>query len=179
MRQMLFCCATLCVAASAPALAGKAHEVVIHTFAGGTDGAQPNSALTLGSSGLLYGTTVAGGCGTAFQLSGSGTTWAETVLYAFQGGADGEEPFNAAMALGADGSLYGETLFGGASGDGTVFRLSPPSGGGSWTETILYSFQGGTDGAVPESNILLSADGTLYGTTYQGGTGCSDTGCGT
>jgi uncharacterized repeat protein (TIGR03803 family) len=186
MRNLLLCCAALLVADSAPALAGKAHEIVIHTFTGGTDGAQPNSALTLGGTGLLYGTTVNGGgaaacssgCGTVFQLSGSGRKWAETVLYAFQGGSDGEQPFNAALALGPDGSLYGETLFGGA-GNGTVFKLSPPSSGGNWTETILYSFQGGKDGAVPESNILLAADGTLYGTTYQGGTGCGSTGCGT
>ena len=64
------------------------------------------------------------------------------------------------------GNLYGTTEFGGASGQGVVFKLSP---GG--TETVLYSFTGGNDGAFPNDIGSLIADraGNLYGTTVNGG----------
>ena len=187
MRRLLLAAVML---SAIPALgwAGPGTEVIMHSFAGGADGANPNSGLTLGPNGSLYGTTVYGGgssvcssgCGIVFQLSGAGGNWTETILHTFQGGSDGEQPFNSAMALGPDGSLYGDTLFGGRANSGTVFQLSPPSAGGKWKESVLYAFPGGKNGAVPESNMLLDASGTLYGTTSQGGTtGCGGAGCGT
>jgi uncharacterized repeat protein (TIGR03803 family) len=61
-------------------------------------------------------------------------------------------------------------MVGGESNTGTIFRLSPPSApGGAWTETILYSFQGGTDAAFPSSELIMDAQGNLYGTALQGG----------
>jgi uncharacterized repeat protein (TIGR03803 family) len=101
---------------------------------------------------------------------------AETVIYTFQGGNDGATPAAGVIADKA-GKLYGTTQYGGggncsvpsASGCGTVFELSPPaSAGGTWTETVLYSFQGGVDGASP-GGLLMSASGSLYGTTSTGG----------
>ncbi|HTZ70252.1 MAG TPA: choice-of-anchor tandem repeat GloVer-containing protein [Acetobacteraceae bacterium] len=85
-----------------------------------------------------------------------------TVLHAFQGGNDGRMPH--ASMIDVNGTLYGTTLFGGASGDGTVFALDPKTG----TETVLHAFQGGPDGYFTYSD-LAELNGTLYGTTYYGG----------
>jgi uncharacterized repeat protein (TIGR03803 family) len=64
------------------------------------------------------------------------------------------------------GNLYGTTTQGGASGNGVVFKLSP---GG--TETVLYSFTGGSsDGAFPIAGLLADGAGNLYGMTGSGGT---------
>src|SRR5260370_24220932 len=96
----------------------------------------------------------------------------ENVLYRFQGGADGSQP---AAGLIADkaGNLYGTTTTVGTSGFGTVYELSPPATpGGAWTQTTLYSFQGfltGSDGANPQSPLLMDENGNLYGTTAAGG----------
>jgi uncharacterized repeat protein (TIGR03803 family) len=67
---------------------------------------------------------------------------------------------------------------GGTYGDGMVFELSPGEGG-AWTETVLHSFGNGSDGQAPESGVIMDAAGNLYGTTVQGGTNCSQSGCGT
>ena len=66
------------------------------------------------------------------------------------------------------GNLYGSTALGGANGRGTVYKLTPGSGG--WTESVLYSFAGGADGASPEGSLVMDQAGNLYGTaTYGGG----------
>jgi uncharacterized repeat protein (TIGR03803 family) len=118
-----------------------------------------------GSDGYFYGTTYqggSGGYGTVYKLSPSGT---ETVLYTFAGGTiDGATP-EAGVIQGSDGNFYGNTLQGGASGLGTVFKLTP-----SGTETILHSFSGSSDGANPGANLLQGSDGNLYGSTAAGGT---------
>jgi uncharacterized repeat protein (TIGR03803 family) len=97
----------------------------------------------------------------------------EKVLYSFQGGSDGAEPYGPLVADAA-GNLYGTTGIGGsgscAEGCGTVFQLSlPAQPGGAWTKTVLYSFQGSSDGAAPESDLIFDAVGNLYGTTVSGG----------
>jgi len=153
-------------------------EKVLYNFAGGSsDGQLPVGSLVADASGNLYGTTAAGGgygncspfgqtCGVVFQLTpGSGGAWSESVLYTFTGGADGGEPL-AGLAIDANGNLYGTTALGGASGLGTVFMLSPNAG--SWTESVLYSFAGGSDGEYPQSPVTLRK-GNLYGMTYAGG----------
>jgi uncharacterized repeat protein (TIGR03803 family) len=103
-----------------------------------------------------------------------------TTLYAFDGyvaSGDGIEP-NSAVVAGRGGVLYGTTYYGGASNYGTVFSLSPPpSTGGSWRETQIHVFTGGTDGLEPTA-LVLGSDGVLYGVTAGGGSGCG-TGCGT
>jgi uncharacterized repeat protein (TIGR03803 family) len=120
--------------------------------------------------------------------------WKEKVLYSFQGGTnDGSVPAGG-VVFDKQGNLYGATTGGGpstcapfGSECGTVFQLSPPAQkGGSWTETLIYQFQGkgSNDGSVPNGGLIIDAAGNLYGVTAYGGTGyClllgSNAGCGT
>src|SRR5207245_451954 len=123
----------------------------------------PVAPLIQGSDGNFYGTTSQGGpanAGTVFQLTPAGTF---TVLYAFTGGADGGYPY-AGLIQGADGNFYGTTYHGGASGAGTVFRLTPTG-----EIAVLHAFTGGSDGAYPYAGVTLGTDGNLYGTASQGG----------
>ena len=92
---------------------------------------------------------------------------ADNVLHSFQGGTDGSYP-QAGLIFDASGNLYGTTFQGGIVGVGTVFELTP-AGGGTWTEKVLYSFNG-TDGNGPIGGLLFDAAGNLYGTTVGGGT---------
>jgi uncharacterized repeat protein (TIGR03803 family) len=168
---------------------------VLYVFKGGRDGVDPNGSLIFDASGNLYGTTASGGgsqscasggCGTVFELSPtSGSGWTESVLYRFQGEGDGQSP-QGGVVFDRAGNLYGATVNGGTGCNfscGTVFELSPVSGGG-WIETILYNFQGADgnpDGAYPEAGVTIDASGNLYGTTTGGGAGpCAvNGGCGT
>jgi uncharacterized repeat protein (TIGR03803 family) len=142
------------------------------------DGAVPQAGVVIGPTGVLYGTTgYTGGnngpnpFGTIFSLTPPalpGEPMTETILHAFTG-SDGDNPASS-LVLGPSGVLYGTTVSGGANGNGAVFELVPPaSPGGSWTETVLHSFSGLADGGSP-NGIALASDGTLYGTTNQGGT---------
>jgi uncharacterized repeat protein (TIGR03803 family) len=149
-------------------------EKLLHTFDNnGADGFLPQSGLIFDAHGNLYGTTSQGGTygvGTIFELSPNGSGgWTETVLYNFiPNGTDGFLPC-AGLIFDAGGNLYGTTNQGGTYGVGTVFELSPGSGG--WTETVLYSFiPNGTDGNNPYSSLIFDAAGNLYGTTQNGGT---------
>jgi uncharacterized repeat protein (TIGR03803 family) len=99
------------------------------------------------------------------------TTGAEKVLYSFEGGSDGANPY--AGLVNVKGTLYGTTYLGGANGYGTVFSVTTTG-----AEKVLYSFHGSPDGAYPYAS-LLNVNGTLYGTTYSGGSGCLSYGCGT
>ncbi|MGB8834444.1 MAG: choice-of-anchor tandem repeat GloVer-containing protein [Candidatus Sulfotelmatobacter sp.] len=145
----------------------KGAETVLHSFSGGTDGAGPNAELISSTYGY-YGTTTAGGAfgnGTVFLVNGT----KETVLYSFAGGTNGADP-QAGLVLDPAGNLYGTTSAGGTNGNGTVFKLAPPlTKPGTWTETILYSFGGGTDGVTPVGGVSFDASGNLYGTTSAGG----------
>jgi uncharacterized repeat protein (TIGR03803 family) len=167
-------------------------ESVLYSFQGGTDGATPAGGVVFDKAGNLYGTTTDGAsdscrslfaCGTVFQLAPpvkKGDPWTETVLYVFQGApvGDGASPFGG-LVIDSAGNLYGTTGYGGigtclASGTdvgcGTVFELSPPAQkGGAWTETVLYSFQGNTDGQLPLGNLVFDLKGNLYGATEYGG----------
>jgi uncharacterized repeat protein (TIGR03803 family) len=74
------------------------------------------------------------------------------------------------LARGPDGALYGTTNLGGANGKGAAYRLAPPaSAGGSWSETVIYSFLGGSDGDLPSGGVLFDRRGRLYGTATSGG----------
>jgi len=151
---------------------------VIHNFTGGADGAGPEAGLTMDRAGNLYGTASVGGSsgnGTVFRLSKKSSGWVFTPLYSFQGPPDGANP-EARVVLGPDGSLYGTTYFGGACGGcGTVFNLKPPTTACKtalcpWTETVLYRFSGGSDGANPGvGDLIFDQAGNLYGTTTGGG----------
>ena len=154
---------------------GSWTEDVLYAFAGGNDGANPFAGLTMDSSGVLYGTTSAGGpsgSGTVFSLTppaSQGGSWTEEVIYSFTGFGDGATPY-AGVVIGTGETLYGTTTYGGAANDGTIYALTPPaSQGGAWTKTTLYSFSGLTDGAWPAATVIGSG-GVLYGTTQAGGT---------
>lgn len=104
----------------------------------------------------------------------------QTVLYRFGANEkDGTLP-EAGLILDKSGALYGTTSSSG-SGDGTVFKLSPPKRPSKkWTETVLYRFKGGKDGSLPLSRLVRDKNGALYGTTHQGGSDCNfGKGCGT
>ncbi|HXM22466.1 MAG TPA: choice-of-anchor tandem repeat GloVer-containing protein [Terriglobales bacterium] len=157
----------------------------LHTFeSSGTGGSALTGGLIVDQSGNLYGTAAFGGTysqGTVFKLTpGSNGGWAIKVLHSFTGGADGGIPL-AALILDQVGNLYGTARQGGNNGAGVVFKLAPNQDG-SWTESILYSFTGGADGAVPFAGLIFDQAGNLYGTTVEGGgstnSACSN-GCGT
>jgi hypothetical protein len=154
---------------SPPAAAGGAWtEAIIHSFAGGNDGAFPSSELAIDSAGNVYGATTLGGAvndGTVYRLHRpvqSGSRWAESVLHAFSG-PDGSLPAGR-LAVGPGGVLYGTSASGGDFSSGTVFQLAPPPSPGSpWTETVLYSFTGGRDGDEPSDGVLADTQGRLLG----------------
>jgi uncharacterized repeat protein (TIGR03803 family) len=138
-------------------------ETVLYSFPAASS--DPYTGLIEGSDGNFYGTTGAGGTsddGTVFKITPSGL---ESVLYSFApSGSNGEIPY-AGLIQGSDGNFYGTTYFGGANGLGTVFKVTP-----SGSETVLYSFAGGSDGEHPYAGVIQGRDGNFYGTTYQGGT---------
>jgi uncharacterized repeat protein (TIGR03803 family) len=168
--------------------AKKWKYTIVYKFLGHTvlDGEQPIGDLVFDAAGNLYGTTFIGGTfgetggfhgyGTVFELSPSGTTWTEKILHNFAGATtDGSYP-GAGVSLDSAGNVYATTTGGGilnsacAGGDGgcgVVVKLSP--NGGSWTESILYQFTGGNDGAGPDSPLTFDAAGNLYSTAPMGG----------
>jgi len=151
---------------------GQWTEKVIHSFAGGKDGATGSlGPLLLDKASNLYGVTEtqgASGYGTAYKLSPvSGGKWKLTTLYGFKGEPDAASPYGGLVAD-AKGRLYGTTYYGGANGFGAVFKLTRGSNG-SWTEIVLYSFQGGKDGSATTTTLLFDKTGNLYGTTSMGG----------
>ena len=158
----------------------------------GRDGGEPQAGLSMDRAGNFYGTASTGGnttgncairnphgCGTVFQLSRKGSGWLLTPIYTFSG-PDGSNP-QARVIVGPDGSLYGTTIYGGDANEGTVFNLRPPASACKsalcpWTETVLHSFQGFTDGAEPTfGDLVFDGAGNIYGTTPHGGQGDNGT----
>ncbi len=167
-----------------PVTVFKWYEVVAHAFAGGSDGAVPYSSLVFDNSGSAYGTTYQGGAhavGTVFKLTPSelGAGWTERILYSFAGSPSGGSPDGALPVAGVvfdpAGNLYGTTSFGGASGGyGTVFKLTH-NHDDTWTESVIYAFHGGGDGANPNAPLTFDGAGNLYGTTAVGGSSTDGT----
>jgi uncharacterized repeat protein (TIGR03803 family) len=158
-------------------------EKLLHSFKYTQGGAHPEADL-IKVANVLYGTTFTGGSsgnGTVFRLDpGNG---AEQAVYSLRGGNDGGGP-EASLTYVGD-TLYGTTWTGGGAtncenGCGTIFAVNPATG----NEQVVYRFQGGTDGARALGG-LINLHGTLYGTTYLGGsaetcgTGFANEGCGT
>lgn len=139
----------------------------------GKDGYNPVAGLVLDAAGNLYGTTNSGGIfggGTAFELMpNSDGTWTEKKLHQFKN--DGKDGYvvRACLIFSAAGNLYGTTVAGGSDDIGTVFELTPATGG-IWTEKILHKFKNeGSDGNGPYAGVIFDAAGNLYGTTVEGG----------
>jgi len=186
MRTLVLFTIFMAYVAAAPAFQ------TIHAFAGPPgDGAYPNGVVA-GPGGVLYAAVPSGGTssfGVVISLTpptAPGGAWTENVLYNFTGGSDGGSPVGLTVA--PNGTLIGTTNFGGSSTEcfpscGTVFSLTPPaSPGGGWTEKVLYSFQAGMDGAVPQVAPIVGNHEVIYGTTSEGGSSmnCSGyVGCGT
>jgi uncharacterized repeat protein (TIGR03803 family) len=141
-------------------------ENTLYSFTEGADGGTPFGSVVFDSAGNLYGTTSYGGrndLGTVFQLTPSGSGWAESVLYNFQNGSDGSYPY-AGLIFDAFGNLYGSTTSGGTGGGGTIFTLTPSNG--YRTLTTIHSFSGI---GGPAANLLMDGTGNLYGTTVIDG----------
>jgi uncharacterized repeat protein (TIGR03803 family) len=148
---------------------------LIYSFTGlNGDGAGVADGVALDHAGNLYGTTSEGGTsgdyGTVFVLRRTIGGWKERVLYRFTGGMDGGTP-SGGVTLDTLGNLYGVTSYGGTSGYGTVFKLTPAQNG--WTETVLNSFDAGLNGGFPSGPLSFDSAGNLYGTTSVGGC-CAD-----
>jgi uncharacterized repeat protein (TIGR03803 family) len=159
-------------------LAPDGTKTVLHAFSGGHDGALPQAGVIADAAGNLYGTTgdgggcaqYRGGCGTVYKLAPNGHI---AILHAFSH-ADGSFP-TGRLTMDAAGNLYGTTMTGGGEPDaGTVFKIASDG-----TFSVLYVFQGEDDGVQPASELLVDNAGNLYGTTWEGGGHCHETGCGT
>jgi uncharacterized repeat protein (TIGR03803 family) len=104
-----------------------------------------------------------------FELVRSGSHWREKVLHGFGAAGDGWNPL-AGLTWGAAGQLYGTTSEGGSSGGpgvGTVYELRRSHG--AWREKVLHSFKKAGDGSYPQGEVTLDSEGSLYGTTVEGG----------
>ena len=166
-------------------------ETVLYDFLGGdTDGRLPRFGPIFGRDGTLYGTTSEGGnrncdegCGIVYRLQPAATIcrsitcpWNETIVHSFTGGSDGAMP-SSGVSFDAAGNLYGTTYAGGylngicgSFGCGVVYEFTPSNG--SWTENVLYAFQGALDGFYPQFGVVMDSAGDLFGTSYspqQGG----------
>lgn len=145
----------------------------LHDFVG-ADGSSPGSALTMDSSGNLYGTTYSGGtgtectggCGVAFELTNNNSVWTETVLHNFEN-KEGSFP-EASLLMDSQGNLYGTASAGGPFNYGTVFKLTLKDG--TWVLSGIHSFtcENG-DGTTPVTALIQDSQGNLYGNTGSGG----------
>jgi len=147
--------------------------------------------VTLDSAGNLYGETFDGGsfacpqsgCGVVYELTFNSGEWKLQVVHTFNGlnGLKGSQP-TGGLTFDTEGNLYGTTSGGGnltcnnGNGCGTVFELTPKSGGG-FGFGLVGTFNGPA-GSGPNYGVIVDA-GTLYGTTFSGGSpNCSPEGCG-
>jgi uncharacterized repeat protein (TIGR03803 family) len=168
-------------------VSGRWKGTTLYDFPDLTEGTNPYGGLLADGQGNYYGTTTSGGtnipcsyytgCGTVFKLTPSGSGWTETVLYSFTGtNGDGSYP-TGNLVLDSEGNLYGTTQYGGITNYclggsnqcGVAYKLSP-NGNGTWTETVIHQFAGGTtDGGNPAYGMVIDSSGNLYGTTGAGG----------
>jgi uncharacterized repeat protein (TIGR03803 family) len=161
-----------------PTASGPWQLRLLHTFAGGNDGATGSAGrLLIGPKGDLFGVATAGGvngAGTVFGLTPvTQGEWTSTTLYSFQGLSAAGFPYGG-LVFDGQGSFFGTTYYDGANDLGTIYRLEFQHG--AWHESTVHNFAGGADGSGPIATLAADASGNLYGTTSEGGTACS---CGT
>jgi uncharacterized repeat protein (TIGR03803 family) len=147
------------------AWAGPKYKV-LHAFGKGKDGGGLWGSLAFDTHGNLYGTTSGGGAygdGTVFELTtGSKGKWSENILHSFPSFPNDGGGLFSTPIVDAAGNLYGTTEGGGGPYTyGTVFELTPGSGG--WTETVLHGFVRGIAGS-PQGPLTMDTAGNLYGT---------------
>jgi hypothetical protein len=170
-----------------PTPSGPWNYTVLFTFPGGSGGARPG-ILTLDSAGNLFGEATIGGhvgascdyyagCGLVFELTPNpgDTTWTEKVLHTFTGRADGGLPAGG-LIFDLSGNLFGTTQAGGIKNLGNCYQTTcgvafqlTPNPDGTWQETVIHSFTGGSDGGYPTSGLIFDPTGNLYGTSSPGG----------
>jgi hypothetical protein len=160
----------------APQSGGTWKFTTLHEFSNGNDGSGPFAAQVLDSAGNIYGAASYGGAnktyGDIYKISPeAGGGWHLSVLHAFTGASDGGQPFSN-LIFDSAGNLYGTASIGGSYtncklGCGTVYKLSPTTGGG-WHFTTLFEFNA-EDGEGPVAGLAMDASGHLYGTTSGGG----------
>lgn len=156
-------------------LTASGTEKVLYSFTNGTDGALPSTGLMRLDT-FLFGTIQSspndpfGSFYKVFPVTGK-----FKVMYSFTGPPDGASPVAAVVRDAGANNVWGTTSAGGVNGFGTIFHLPYPL----TSETVIYNFAGGPDGAYPEA-LLWTTSGYLYGTTNRGGTTeCGGGGCGT
>ena len=151
---------------------GTLSTIVDFTF---TNGASPSSGLTVDAAGNLFGTTQSGGAtgnGTVFEIPKTAGGYGLLSTIATFNDTNGSGPY-AGLTADAAGNLFGTTLYGGASGNGTVFEI-PKTAGGYGPLSTLVDFNN-TNGALPFGGLTADASGNLFGTTYLGGTNAQGT----
>jgi uncharacterized repeat protein (TIGR03803 family) len=160
-----------------PVRGGGWKETLLHTFTGGADGFVGSlGPLLLDKAGNVFGVAELGGdasckCGVVFKLTPVSGKWKFKTLDAFKGTPNAGFPYGGVIAD-SKGNLYGTTYYGGATGAGSVYKLTKSAG--KYTESVLYSFTGGADGGSPTTTLMFDAKGNLYGTTSAGGDSNAD-----
>ena len=148
--------------AAVPVPAAAQGTVQIMPFS--NDYGYPWSGLVRGADGQLYGAVMqaGNGWGSIIRIDPASPAPVLTTIHAFNGGTEGRYPVGALLRA-TDGNFYGTTSEGGASGLGTVFKVTPAG-----VLTTLASFAG-PDGKNPWAGVIEGSDGNFYGTTLAGG----------
>lgn len=169
---------------------------VLHSFTGKWDGSRPYGPVLFDPAGSIYGTTQVGGnmancaaesgCGLVYKLSSSSGSWIENPIFGFASSATGAIP-HGNLVMDASGDIFGVALAGGGAtnctqvveGCGLVYELTPTSSG-PWNETVLQTFNNGSEGGNPEDGLVADGAGNFYGTASSGGSTnhCGGSGCG-
>jgi uncharacterized repeat protein (TIGR03803 family) len=169
-----FILATVCLTTFASA---GVTEEVLYTFGTPPAGAFPLTK-PLYLNGKFYGTTSSGGggcnCGTIYEFTPSASGGIYKTIYTFKNAGDGVVPLGNIVAD-TSGNIYGVTGSGGAASVGTVWELSPGTGG-TWNHTDIWDFgELENDGSGPDAGLIIDGAGNLYGTTDSGGTSFAGT----